>query len=113
MNPNNGLLLLFCSVAVASFSQILLKTSARRPHADFWAEYCNPYVIAGYGMLLVSTVLTVLAYRTVDFKNGPIVESLGYLLVMVLSRLFFGEPLTRRKLLGNALILAGVAVFYL
>jgi drug/metabolite transporter (DMT)-like permease len=31
----------------------------------------------------------------------------------VLSRLFFGEPLTRRKLLGNALILAGVAVFYL
>ena len=110
---NIYLLLLLASVTVAAFSQVLLKCSARRAHSGFLAEYLNPFVLAGYGLLLVSTVRTVLASRGIDFKNGPIVESLGYLMVMLLSRAFFGEKLTKKKLLGNALILAGVAVFYL
>lgn len=110
---NKYILLLLCSVTIASFSQILLKTSARHSYESLFQEYANPYVIIGYGMMLLSTVTTILAYRGLAYKNGPIIESLGYLLVMVLSLLFFGEKITRRKLLGNALILLGVAVFYL
>jgi multidrug transporter EmrE-like cation transporter len=35
---------------------------------------------------------------------------MGYLWTMLWSRLFFGEPFTRAKLIGLALILIGVAL---
>lgn len=101
------------SVLVASFSQILLKKSAGKSHGSFLKEYFNLYVIFGYGMMVGSTILTILAYREIEYKNGPIIDSLGFLFVMILSFLFFREPLTKKKILGNLLILFGIAVFYL
>ena len=41
------------------------------------------------------------------------IEALGFPLVMVLGRIFYGEKLTRNKLIGMGLIMLGVAVFYL
>lgn len=106
-------LMLVLSVTVASFSQILLKKSAAKEYDNIIREYLNPYVIIGYGMMVVSTILTVIAYRGVEYKNGPVIESLGYLLVMFLSFVFFKEPITKKKILGNALILLGILVFYI
>lgn len=106
-----GLYLL--SVIVASFSQILLKKSAQTAHASWLREYLNPWVILGYGMLFVSMLLTILAFRGIEYKNGAIIESLGYVLVILLSRLFFGEKITRQKLLGTGCILAGMVIYYL
>jgi len=58
--------------------------------------------------------LTIIAYgRGVQYKNGPIMESIGNIWVVILSFLFFREPITRGKVLGNALILAGIVIFYL
>ena len=110
---NKYILLLVSSVIVASLSQILLKKSAMKTYTSFIKEYINPYVIIGYIMMVASTVLTVLAYRGVDYKNGPVIDSLGFLLVMVWSRLFFREKITKRKLMGNILILLGIIVFYM
>ena len=63
-------------------------------------------------MMVLSTLLTVFAYRGVDYKNGPVIDSVGFLLVMFCSRIFFGEKITKRNTLGNILILAGILVFY-
>lgn len=101
------------SVIVAASSQILLKKSALKSHKNALREYLNPYVIVGYGLMVISTLLVVLAYRGLDYKNGPIIESLGYPLIMVLSFFFFSEKITPRKIIGNALIIVGIAVFYL
>ena len=103
---------LFASVIIASFSQILLKKSAQKKHDSLIKEYLNVNVIVGYGMMVVTTLLTIMAYRGLDYKNGPIIESLGYILVMFLSLIFFGEKITKKKLLGNLLILLGIFVFY-
>ncbi len=73
----------------------------------------NPYVIIGYGMMVVSTITTILAYRGVEYKNGPVIESLGYLLIMFLSYIFFKEKITKKKVIGNALVLLGIFVFYM
>lgn len=75
-------------------------------------EYLNPYVIIGYGMMVVSTLLTVGGYVGLEYKNGAVIESLGFVLVMILSRMFFGEKITKKKLLGNILILVGILIFY-
>lgn len=110
---NKYFLLFLASVVVASFSQILLKKSALKTYSSVIREYLNPYVIIGYGMMVVSTLLTVLAYQGLDYKNGPIIDSVGFFLVMILSRMFFGEKITKKKILGNILIFVGIFVFYL
>lgn len=102
------------AVIVSAFSQILLKKSAQKTYSSVIREYLNPYVIIGYGMMVTTTILTVLAYGTgLDYKNGPVIESLGYVLIMFLSLAFFGEKITKKKLLGNALVILGIIVFYI
>lgn len=111
MSKYVGLLLL--SVVIASCSQILLKKSAIKKYDSIIKEYLNPLVIIGYGMMVLSTITTILAYRGLEYKNGPVIESSGYILVMILSYFFFREKITKKKLLGNAIILLGIFVFYL
>ena len=106
-------LLMLASVCVASSSQILLKKSALKNYSSVIREYLNPYVITGYGMLFLSMVMTITVYGGIEYKRVPVIESVGYVIVMVLSRLFFGEKITKNKLMGTILILAGVIVFNL
>lgn len=106
-------LFLVGSVVLASVSQILLKISAKKTHSSFLKEYLNIFVISGYVLLAASTLTTIAAYRGIEFKNGPIIESLGYILVMALSYFILKEKIDRRKIIGYVLILLGVVVFYL
>lgn len=113
MGINIYILFLLASVIIASFSQVLLKKATRKKYTNVIKEYLNPYVIIGYIMMMGSTVLTVIAYKGVEYKNGPIIEALGYILIMFLSLIFFKERITKKKVLGNVLILIGIGVFYL
>ena len=113
MNNMSYYILYLISVTIAAFSQLLLKKSANRTHESLLKEYLNLYVIGGYGLLVMSMLLTIGAYRGLAYKNGPIIESLGYVLVMWLSGIFLKEKITARKIAGTALILAGILVFYL
>lgn len=103
---------MFMSVIVASASQILLKKSADKKYDSIIKEYLNFNVIVGYGMMVGSTILTIIAFKGIAYKNGPVIESLGYILVMVLSYIFFSEPITKKKVFGNMLILLGIFIFY-
>lgn len=101
---------------LSSFSQILLKkasTRARDTGASLLRQYLNPYVLCGYGLMALCMVLMIFAFRGLPYKVGPVLESLAYLYVMVLSRLFLGESITPRRLAGNLLIVAGVVIFNL
>lgn len=88
------------------------KKSAAKTYSSPIKEYLNVYVICGYGMMFLSMFITVMAYRGLDFSNVPVVESLGYVVVMLLSYLFFKEKITKKKLLGMAVILCGIFVYY-
>ena len=106
-------IVLFLAVIVSSASQMLLKKGATKKYDSVIREYLNPWVISGYGLMVLSTLCVIFAYRGVAYKNGAIIESLGYLLIMFLSRFFFDEKITKKKLIGNLIILVGVLVFYL
>lgn len=110
---NIYLLILILSVLIASFSQILLKKSAEKTYASVIREYLNLYVICGYGMMFLSMLLTIIAYSGMEFTNVQIVEATGYIMVLILSCLFFREKITREKVLGMLFIFAGIAVYYL
>lgn len=104
---------LLVGVTCASISQILLKKSTFCKYNSVIREYLNPWVIGGYMLLCLSMLLTLYAYTGVAYKNGPVIESLGNVLVPVLSFLVFKERLSIRRCLGIACIMLGVFVFYL
>lgn len=106
-------LAMFLSVVIASVSQVLLKKSALRTYHTVVNEYVNPYVICGYGLLVISMLLTVYAYSGMDYKNGPVIESMGNVIVLILGYFVFGERISIRKLTGIVCIIAGIAVFHL
>ena len=76
---NKYVLLLILAVLVSSISQIILKKSASKTYDSVLKEYLNVYVITGYVLMVISTVLVVLGLKGVPYKNEPIIESLGYL----------------------------------
>lgn len=106
-------MVLILSVFIAAVSQIILKKSALKEYKSVINEYLNPYVITGYGMMVVSTVLTIIALRGMDYSNVPVIECLGYLFVMFMSRIFLGEKITKRKIIGNLMIIVGIMVYYM
>ena len=109
----NGYYLLgIISVTIASFSQILLKKGAMKKYNSFIREYLNVYVLSGYFFMFGSVLLTMIVYRGMDFMNVPVLEAIGYVLVPVLSYLFFKESLTKKKIMGIACILAGIFIYY-
>jgi len=110
--------LLVIGAALSSVSQVVLKRGADREipsgltrRQSLLAQYLNVPVVLGYGLLLISMGLAIIALAKVDLKYAAIIEALGYAMVMILSRVFLHEPMTRRKIVGNLVIMAGVLVF--
>ncbi|MDL2238309.1 EamA family transporter [Christensenellaceae bacterium OttesenSCG-928-K19] len=107
------LFLMAGAVFISAISQILLKRSAQiNVNAKgFRAQYLNRYVISGYILLFVAMLGPLYAYQFVDLKYGAVIESLAYAFVMALSALFLQEKITKKKLIGNIIIISGVILF--
>ena len=107
------ILAMLAAVSLSAASQMMLKKAARTEWPSALREYLNVWVIGGYGLLVCSMLCVIFACRGLEIKNIPVLESLGFPLVMLLGRIFYGEKLTRGKLIGMGLILLGILVFYL
>lgn len=105
--------LLLLSVFISSVSQIILKKAADKTYESSLKEYMNPMVIGAYGLFFCSVILTMLALKHVPLSMSPILESTGYIFVSVMGYIFLKERFSRRKLMGFALILAGIVIFNL
>ena len=99
------------SGVLSALSQVLLKKSSGIQRDSKIKEYLNPYVISAYGITFICMVLMIIAYKGMPFKYGAVIESLGYLYIMILGRIFFGEKLTAKRVIGNLIIVCGVVVF--
>lgn len=102
---------LFLSVIISAFSQVLLKKSALKSYDSPIKEYLNTYVISGYGIFFLAVLLDMLALKKVPVSYIPIVESSSYIFIIIFSKIFFNEKISKRKMLAIAVILAGVAVY--
>lgn len=100
-------------VFVSAISQVLLKKSAMREHESALREYLNPLVVFAYALFVVSTLLSVVAYRGIPLSMGPILEATGYIYVTAFGVLLFHERVDARKLVALVLIVAGIAIYSL
>ncbi len=110
---NPFLLLMFAMTLLSSVSQVLLKQSADAEHGSFLNEYLNWRVITAYGIFFLVLLVNTYAYTKVDLKYGSIIDSFTYIFVLLFSRFIFHEKITRKKLAGNLLILAGIIIYTL
>ncbi len=99
------------AVFISSVSQILLKKSAVKERQNWLIEYLNPMVILAYFLFFSSTLITIISYKVLPLSLGPVLESSGYLFVMVLSLSFLKEKFSKRKIVGITLIVIGITVF--
>ncbi len=106
-------LILLASVFVSAISQVMLKLSANRTHESAVREYANPLVVGAYALFVLSTLMTVYAYKEVPLSLGPVLEATSYLYVTAFGALIFKERVTAKKLLALALIVGGICVFAL
>lgn len=103
--------ILLVSVFISSVSQIMLKKAANKTYTNRIREYTNPLVVTAYALFFCSVLLTMAALRKVPLSMSPILESTGYIFVSILGYIFLKERFGKKKLLGLALILVGIAVF--
>ena len=110
-NMTYSVILLLVSVFISAVSQILLKKATYRHYDTKLRAYLNPYVIIAYGMFFVSTILTMLALKTVPLSMQPMLESTSYIYVSVMGYFLLKERFSKRKILGICVILLGIFVY--
>ena len=99
------------SVFISSVAQIMLKVEANKEHESRMKEYLNPMVIGSYAIFFLSTFLTMYALKYVPLTFSPIIEPLSYIFVPVIGVLVLKEKISKRRLLGMAIMFVGIAVF--
>lgn len=104
-------MLLVFSVFLSSCSQIMLKISANKRYESKLYEYLNPHVIIAYSIFFLSTIITVFSYKGIQLKYGSIIESIGYVFVLILSKMILNEKITKNKVMGIFMIIIGIVVF--
>ena len=108
MNKYIYILLFLTSILISAFSQILLKKGSSQKNI-----YLNKYTIFGYGIMVFATLLTLFAYKKVNLSLGQILQSLSFVFVTALSRIFLHEKISTKKIIGIIIIILGVLLFTL
>lgn len=106
------LLMFFCTILTA-ISQVLLKQSSNRPHKSFLYEYLNWRVILSYGIFALVLLINTYAFTRVPMKYGSMIDTFTYVFVLLFSFLLLHEKITKAKLIGNLIIIAGFLIYTL
>lgn len=105
-----SLLLLF-GVFISSISQVLLKKSALKKYDSKLKEYLNPLVIISYTIFIISTFLSIFAYKGIPLSMGPVLEATSYFYVTFFGITIFKEKMNINKIVALLLIITGICIY--
>ena len=105
--------MLLIGTFISSISQVMLKKAADKHFDSALKEYLNPLVIGAYSIFIVSTFLSILAYKGIPLSMGPILEATGYFYVTFFGVRIFREKLNSKKIIALALIIVGIIAYSL
>ena len=103
--------LIFLTAFASAVSQILLNISNRKRYVNKFREYFNVYVISSYIILALVLIANIYIMKYVELKIAHALAATTYLFTMLLSKLILNEKITVKKIVGNILILIGIAIF--
>ena len=105
--PVSSMVMVVIASFIGSFGAVFLKAGSKKLRKGL-RHVVNPRVALGVAMYLFSTIFFIAAIKNGELTVLYPLVSLSYVWTMLWSRIFFGEPFTRFKVLGLAMILAGV-----
>jgi len=70
----------------------------------------NPWIMSALAAALLAALAWMAAMTRLDLSHAYPMVSLAFVLVVVLSAVFFNEPLSTPKIAGLALIVLGIVV---
>lgn len=105
--PLRSIGLVLAASFIGSFGAVFLKSGSERLRFGFWKLF-NWKLGAGVALFVLSSLFFVAGIREGELSVLYPMVSLGYIWTLFWSRLIFGEPFTRGKLVGLALIVLGV-----
>ncbi len=107
----HSVLLVFLCTLIGAAAQILLKIGASQlVSANPLRMLLNPWIFCGYALYGMSTALLILALRKGQLSLLYPVKSHTYVWVTILTLLIFHESMNPYKVIGLAVVVAGVAV---
>jgi len=107
------MLLMVGGTFFTAISQVLLKQSANRTYSHPVFEYLNWRVVLAYFLFFGVLLLNTYAYTQVDMKYGPVLDTFAYVFVLLLSYFILKEKITKGKIIGNLIIIAGIIIYTL
>ena len=105
--------MLLIGTFISSLSQVMLKKSADKKYDSALKEYLNPLVIGAYTIFVISTFLSILAYKGIPLSMGPILEATGYFYVTFFGVKIFHEKMNSKKFAALGLIIVGIISYSL
>ncbi len=115
-----GHLYIACTIFFTVYGQLILKWRISAFGAlpasfpgklSFFAHVlCDPFVISGLGSAFVASIFWMAAMTKFDLSYAYPFMSIPFVIVLLLSALFFQEPVTFSKVAGLTLIVAGIAL---
>lgn len=114
MNKELAILIYCCSGMLAAVSQLLLKIVAEKNKKNVGLQkLLDIRVILAYGMLLSTIFMNMIAMRYMPYKYTPVLATISYVFVLLLSYFVLKERINKRQFFGTLLIFAGIVVFNL
>ncbi len=107
--PASSILLVLLASFIGSFGAVFLKSgSGHLKSSSILTLILNWRLGIGIAFFVLSSVFFVIAIKNGELSVLYPMVSLSYVWTMLWSRLFFGEPFTKGKFLGLAMILTGI-----
>lgn len=112
-------LFVLTSVVLSALAQITMKFGMSRPTVQsvfhgsdridlIWTVGTSPGVLGGLALYVLSVVFWLTVLARLDVSQAYPFVGLGFLITMTFGFLFLGEPLGLQKVVGTALVAAGV-----
>ena len=98
-------------VFISSISQIMLKKSANTEYDSKIKEYFNTKVILAYTIFFGVTLISSFCLRYITLSQSIVFESLGYVFITILGRVFLKERMNSKMKIGMFLIIIGTIIF--
>ena len=104
-------ILAFSATLIAAISQVILKKSANKTiKSSFIKKYLNVRVIVAYGLLFLSLCINQMAFRGIQLKIVPAISATGFIWILLFSKIFLNEEISKSKLIGTITIFVGVLI---
>ena len=105
--------ILLLGVFLSAISQVMLKKAAMKTYDSRIKEYLNPLVIIAYSIFVLTTFMSIFAYKGIPLSMGPILEATSYLYVTFFGVKIFKEKMNKKKWLALGCILTGILIYSL